>query len=653
MFQSFLADPAKLKIAKYIIVVLILCLTVLFSYFDRQYEDSIIQERTLDENRYIASIFQSNIRSRLLAMERMASRWITRKGTPRNEWEEDAQYYVDHQPGFQAIEWIDSSFHVRWIVPFKGNESAQDLYIKFEQKRAKAVDKAIENDEVFVSPTIDLVQGGKGFLSYFPLVDENYFDGLIVGVFHIDDLIQSIIKSQSIYDFHIQIFEEHQLIFESRNVDIETKEKWAQHTPIQFYGTTWDIFSWPTQRIIQDQRSYLPLFIVCTGGIFSLTIFIIISLFQQRLRSNMELAESKNQLQHIVETAVDGLLTFDENALIETFNPACERIFCYQKSEIIGKPMFMLLPEALKEHFQFLINRYLTTGEAEFVGQKREVTGRRKTGETFEIEISVSEVSDTHPRLFSVFIRDITERKKVEAEREELINHLKITNENLEQYARAASHDLKEPVRSISNYLEMFNKKYGEDLEDKAKHYISSSIQSAKRMSALIEGLLQYSLIDIRNVEYSQIDLNRVVQSTLDNLNSLIERHQAKIFIDKLPTVKAVEIHMVQLFQNLLLNAIKYKSTAEPRIEIRVQRQDNDWVFSVKDNGVGIAPEYLIQIFQLFKRLHTQDEVSGSGIGLALCKRIITRHKGNIWVESKPGEGSTFFFTLPFTATPI
>jgi PAS domain S-box-containing protein len=389
------------------------------------------------------------------------------------------------------------------------------------------------------------------------------------------------------------------------------------------------------------------------GILFSVLAFIIISLLERSIHDSHILTESKNQLHHIFDSAIDGLLTFDGHAKIESFNLACEKIFGYQKQEVAGKKIFILMPINLRDHIQSLIHRYLTTGEAEFVGQKREITGLRKNGESFEMEISVSEVNDIAPRLFSVIIRDITERKKEELEREQLIHNLKISNENLEQYAHAASHDLKEPVRSISNYLEIFNKKFGDSLEENAKRYITLSIQSAKRMNALIEGLLQYSLIDIRNMDFVSVDLNHTVKAIRSNLNLMIEKNHAEVIVDQLPTVNAVEIHMVQLFQNLLLNAIKYKSESPPRIEIQVKPLDSEWLFSVKDNGTGFDPEYKDQIFQLFKRLHTQDEVAGSGIGLALCKRIVDRHGGDIWVESTPGEGSIFYFTLPSDVTSI
>lgn len=654
MTDNTKSKTQSFRLIKYVLFLVFINITIALLYVVWKAEFSYIQNRTMDENRYIASVFNGNIQSRILALERMASRWVVRKGTPRKEWEEDATHYVADLIGFQAIEWIDTTYHVRWIIPFEGNESAQDLFIKFEEKRAKAVQNAIDTDEVLVTESIDLVQGGKGFLSYFPLIyEDGSFNGILVGVFRIPELLQSIIKLHQIHDFHIQVYEDSNLIFESENIEFFEHEKWVQKIPIRFYGAEWVIHSWPTKKYITDNSSITPYVILMVGIILSILSIVIINLLEQKLQYSSDLQKSKNQLQHIFDTAVDGMLTFDESATVLSFNPSCESIFGYKQADIIGEPIFTLLPHHLRDQFQYFIHQYLKTGEAEYVGKKREVQGLRSNGETFMMEISVSEAGHHNPRLFSVVVRDISRRKRIEDEREKLIQRLKISNENLEQFARAASHDLKEPVRSVSNYLELFDKKFGDQLEEKAKRYITLSIQSAKRMNALIEGLLEYSMIDIRNMEFTTVNLNLTINAIQSNLDSLIHANQATIIADNLPTIRAVDFHMLQLFQNLVINGIKYRGTESPRVVIKVEKQENTWLFSVQDNGMGIESTYKEKIFQLFKRLHTQSEVSGSGIGLALCKRIVGRHGGDIWVESTPGQGSTFYFTLPSKTTSI
>jgi light-regulated signal transduction histidine kinase (bacteriophytochrome) len=222
------------------------------------------------------------------------------------------------------------------------------------------------------------------------------------------------------------------------------------------------------------------------------------------------------------------------------------------------------------------------------------------------------------------------------------------SNRDLEQFAYAASHDLQEPLRMVATYSQLLAERYRGKLDGTADKYIDYAVDGALRMQTLIQDLLAFSRVGRQGNEPQLTDCNLVVESAIANLQAAVQESGAQFFIDKLPTVTAEPAELRQLFQNLLGNAIKFRSPRPPEIHIAAKIKGHDWVFSVSDNGIGIAPEHAETIFGIFKRLHTHSEYPGSGIGLAICKKIVEQSGGRIWVESQP-QGARFCFTLPIT----
>ena len=227
------------------------------------------------------------------------------------------------------------------------------------------------------------------------------------------------------------------------------------------------------------------------------------------------------------------------------------------------------------------------------------------------------------------------------------VEELERSNKELEQFAYIASHDLQEPVRMVGNYTQLLEKKYKDKLDPKALEYIGFAVDGARRMHMLITGLLEYSRITTHARLYSSVDCNKVLESVLKNMEISIRENSARIISEVLPTIMADEVQLIQLFQNLISNAVKFKSKTEvPEIQISAVEKNGNWLFSVKDNGIGIDPQYGERIFNIFQRLHNRDEYPGTGIGLAVCKRIVERHRGKIWIESELKRGTTFYFTF-------
>jgi light-regulated signal transduction histidine kinase (bacteriophytochrome) len=283
-----------------------------------------------------------------------------------------------------------------------------------------------------------------------------------------------------------------------------------------------------------------------------------------------------------------------------------------------------------------------------------------KDGRIIWIQLNVSLVRDDYdnPLYFVSQIQDITKRIQIELEREllnsslfERTQELTKSNKELEDFAYAASHDLQEPLRTVNNYISLFKRKTEQVINERDARYLTKALDATIRMKVLINDLLCYSRITTQKEEFCVVGLNDVYQETLDNLDSVIREQNASIKCVPLPDIKGDKTQLVQLFQNLINNAIKYRNNVNPVIEISVQSSENTWFISVSDNGIGIDQQFRDRIFKIFQRLHTRDEYEGTGIGLALCNKIVERHGGKIWVESEVGKGSVFKFTLPVMET--
>ena len=283
---------------------------------------------------------------------------------------------------------------------------------------------------------------------------------------------------------------------------------------------------------------------------------------------------------------------------------------------------------------------------AEPIGTGIELTGRRRDGSTFLIEMTLSSLQSPEG-LVTLAIRDVRVRRRAEALLLRKMEELNRSNEDLRQFTYVASHDLQEPLRTVAGFTQLLSRRYKGRLDADADEFIAFAVDGAKRMQQLIEDLLAYSRIGTKGGALLRISSEEALERALMNLERTIAESGAVVTHDLLPTILADKGQMIQLFQNLVGNAVKYRGAATPRVHISaVEPRPQEWVFSVRDNGLGIERQYFEKIFGVFQRLHTREEFPGTGIGLAICKRIVERHGGSISVESEPGRGSTFWFAL-------
>jgi PAS domain S-box-containing protein len=366
-----------------------------------------------------------------------------------------------------------------------------------------------------------------------------------------------------------------------------------------------------------------------------------------RKAAEAHLGQMEERYRGLLEAAPDAMVVVNTKGEIVLLNVQAEKQFGYRRDELIGQQVKNIIPEGFAER---LVADALRTAEdalVQQIGAGIELMARRKDGSEFPIEIMLSPLESTEGILVTTAIRDITTRKKAESDLLHKIEELNRSNVELGQFAYIASHDLQEPLRMVSSYTQLLARRYKGKLDADADEFIGFAVDGAARMQRLIQDLLSFSRVGTKGQELIDTSSEESLQQALVSLRGAIEASGARVTYDPLPNVLADEMQLTQLFQNLVGNGIKYQRHGAPLIHISAARGNSgEWIFSVKDNGLGIESQYFEKIFGMFQRLHKREEFAGTGIGLAICKKIVERHGGNIAVESTLGHGSTFSFTL-------
>jgi PAS domain S-box-containing protein len=367
-----------------------------------------------------------------------------------------------------------------------------------------------------------------------------------------------------------------------------------------------------------------------------------------RARAEEVLRESEEKYRLLFENVMNGFalheIVLNDKGQIVNYvfleaNHAFEQLTGLKRENIIGRKVTEVLPG-------------IENDPADWIGNYGEVT---LTGKEIRFEQHLQALDKWYSVLafraregqFATIFEDITERKRAEEALRKSVENLKRSNEELEQFAYVASHDLQEPLRMVSSYTQLIERRYKDKLDKDAEDFINFAVDGANRMQRLINDLLDFSRVKTRGKKFEQVDVSSIIGQVFANLQNRIEETHAIITQDDLPIVVADESQLMRVFQNLIENAIKFKGDLAPRIHISSHKEGNSQIFSVADNGIGIDRQYSERIFQIFQRLNTSREYPGTGIGLAVCKRIVERHGGNIWMESEIGKGSTFYFTIP------
>jgi PAS domain S-box-containing protein len=346
-----------------------------------------------------------------------------------------------------------------------------------------------------------------------------------------------------------------------------------------------------------------------------------------------------------LRSAMDAIVTVDDEQTIVLFNAAAATMFGCPAEVAIGTPVTRFIPDRFHaQNTDFLKGLEKADPPADAAGLNGITVALRVGGEEFPIEFSFSSVQESGGWLHTLIIRDVTRRVKT-------FKALERSNLDLQQFAYVASHDLKTPLRSIGGFMQILERNHGEQLDDKARALIRRASDATKRLEQLTEDLLSYARVDAEVKPFVPINMAELVQEVVQLLDATITCREAVVHVDDLPALMGDRTQLIQLLLNLVGNGLKYCRGRAPVVKLSAVKRDNFWVFSVTDNGIGIDAQHLQKIFEVFKRLHTQNEFAGTGIGLAVCRRVVQGHGGKIWVTSEPGQGSVFSFTLP--ATPM
>ncbi|MFB2939450.1 PAS domain S-box protein [Aerosakkonemataceae cyanobacterium BLCC-F154] len=447
-----------------ILLGVVVTVAVLFLWYQLSVQEKLyIEELTRAEATTIEMNLTHELTTRIRALQRMAKRWENGNGTPRTIWEDDAAAYLKDFYGYRAIEYIDPSYHVRWIVPLAGNEAAQNLDLTQEPRRHITLKVAQELRQPIITGTIDLVQGGKGFLVSVPLFVSDRFDGFILGVFQIPDLFEGVLtKSQN---YNVQISDRNQLIY---NQGIQAQTNLKQTVTVQAYGVNWQVEVFPNVKLLFPKHSLLPTVVLITGLILAWLLAIVVYLIEVSYYRIRQAQQTNRQLQHeinqrkkieraleisqsrfagILDIANDAIISVDRSQRITLFNQGAEKIFGYKTQEILGKPLTLLLPDRFaNSHEQHIKNYAEKPGGTRQMFQRGEIFGRRKDGTEFPCEASISKLNINGEIIFTTFLRDITAKQQAEKALRE--------SEATKQAIIEAIPDLLIRMRSNGDYLD-------------------------------------------------------------------------------------------------------------------------------------------------------------------------------------------------------
>ncbi len=417
----------------------------------------------------------------------------------------------------------------------------------------------------------------------------------------------------------------------------------------QMEGVERSLLAARTQEALRKQRQ--TRFIQIAGSLLGLLIASIAGWSVKIESDRRSLAEkalrrSESQFRELLEAAPDAMIVATPAGKIVLVNRQTETLFHYHRHELIGRNLDIIIVDGLPSPRNE--DREVKTAQdsppTELVGR----TGRRFDGVEFPMEVMLNPIQSADGSLVTAAIRDITERRKAEEQIASTSRELARSNAELQQFAYLASHDLQEPLRSVASYTQLLARRYKGRLDPEADEFIAYAVDGCLRMKSLIQDLLSYSRAGGNSREVRQISAEDALQEAITNLRIAINESAALVTHELLAAAGIYDSRLVQVFQNLIGNAIKYRGSDPPRIHISMQSSAaQEWIFSVQDNGIGIDQQYFEKIFYLFQRLHGSQEFTGTGVGLAICKKVLERMGGRIWVESTPGSGSTFYFTLP------
>jgi PAS domain S-box-containing protein len=379
----------------------------------------------------------------------------------------------------------------------------------------------------------------------------------------------------------------------------------------------------------------------------------------ERNRVEAALRQSERRTRLIIENSLDAFIAIDADGYITDWNLQAEKLFGWSRKHVLDKMLAeVIVPSRFRDKHVLDRDQLFSMTRGRMLNKRREMYVLNKNQQEFPVEIGVFPIKDRDKQSYCAFISDITERKLIDEKTRELNEELERrvqerttelirSNQELEQFAKIASHDLQEPLRAIQGFATLLKTRYKGKLDEAGDEFIDFMVDGTSRMQQLIQAVLLHSSIKTEEDLTSVTDVSSVLDEVFTNLRQSIKESKAQFEISEMPEVAVERTQLIQLFQNLISNSIKYGGDEPPNVHISAELSVDRWLFTLRDNGIGVDPKYAEKIFDMFARLHGKTQYQGTGIGLAICKKIVMAHGGKIWMESEPGQGSIFYFSLP------
>ncbi len=614
---------------------------------------------------------EKHVNSELLALRRMAKRWEENGGTPKDAWLQDAASYVKDHSGLSVLEWVDKTYHVRWIEPLEGNEKAEGLYIIFDDKREQALKGASDAGTITLTPPLDLVQGYRAFIAYVPVYVEGEFDGFIVGVFDIKQLISNYLAGKFFDDYQV-----HLSMNELPAYGMVVEDEWVSENSFRIHDAQWTIKVRPSEVWFENHTDQVSALIRICGIVVSLFLSGMVLMSQSALRFAKKAQESHKETKVILKHAIDGIYGLDLEGKTTFANPSALELTGYTEEEMLGVMQHSLIHHSHADGSHYPreeCNIYKAVNEGVSQTVSTEVFWR-KDGSSFPVEYTSSPTFDEDGKITGAMVvfRDISERRAAEGKLMEYSDSLELQKQELEiaknkaeestrlksDFLANMSHEIRTPMNAIIGFADLLTEA---NLKDQERDYLETIQESGGILLELINNIL-----DLSKIENEKIELEALPFNLMESVDGAIKIASVKIgekpvSFHRLCAVRnpgivlGDPVRVQQILLNLMSNAVKF--TDDGVIEVRVygkveeKGEDGIWNLSVevRDTGIGIPQDKLDLIFESFTQSDssTTRKYEGTGLGLPISKRLAQLMGGDIEVESEIGIGSCFRLHLP------
>ncbi|MEY8881083.1 ATP-binding protein [Donghicola sp. XS_ASV15] len=611
------------------------------------------------ELRFMENLLQNEFENLTEALGRMAHREAQRDTLDPALWQADGENYTSDFQQLPGIALIGPDYRIIGVAPYLPNHPAIGLGREYHPDRTAAMDEAVRTKTSAISKPFTLTNGNKSIVIFSPILREEEFLGLIVSSISINSLLRSWMR-EDFENFELRISDGNDLVTE-----VTTTQRLATSMSaaidITVLNRNWTLEMVPDREFVRKSIQPLSQATLPLGFLITLLFSAIVNRSMTVYHQNLKLRKATHELQNrearlaymarerelIISSTNEGLIYLDRHQNIRLMNEAAGKLLRVDRDAMVGR-RFNALPFFISGS-----DSHATITDITRYDRNEDVELRlAQDGESpIDLSISAGPIEDRkgHNQGYVIVFYDISERRALEKSQSELMDRLERSNEELAQFAYICSHDLQEPFRMINSFTEMLDKHLTQtnQKDEQTEFYLNFLNDAGTRGIGLIRDLLDYSRVEHELSQLNEVDSNAIVHDIFANFRGTSER-KLELTQENLPALPFSKVQLMQLFQNLIGNAIKYAKPEDPiKVHVSCEDEGTYWRFEVKDNGIGIAAKNHAKIFEIFKRLHRRDQVPGTGIGLAICRKIVERHGGTLSIKSELGTGSTFSFTVP------